>query len=459
MTRKILIHIAFLLAIMASMTSPISAREGDTLDPITIDAPTLETSPENLLNDNDVRALNQRINEARTSGVPLAVRIIDTSQPAMDIPFSVRQHIRDDVSLPLTTEQMQEIAQSWANSEAIESSEGANDGILLLVLVPEDRTQTQAAWWLGPNALPINGLTKENILATHGVMDAQFANGNMPNGVFVGLLEFSYNIQFGTPERLERSKLQNALHIATIPMAVGTALAGVAIPVLAVWLSRRTDDSTASETDISPWEAAALHLGRARAEIPAAMLLDAVHRDEITPLKGGGVRLATGSSSPAIDALRPFADDGTISAVSMYEIEAITHPVREQIEGSLVDRGAMTTGIQADRTRMLIAMGIAAFLVALTAVPSVKSLSTIGILGMVIGVIGIGAGWWWLAHRSYTTPAGKALLTEWLESASAEDRSAFDLAVHQDLLTDQDGGPDTTAQTRLMRKLRGFGSA
>lgn len=458
MKRIAWIRSIFILAMVASAINPAMAREGDTLNPITIDAPMLETWPENLLNQNDERALNQRINEARISGVPLAVRIVDISQPEMDIPFQVRQFLREDQNLPVSEDTEADIAQAWITAEPIESSEGANDGFLLLVLVPEDRTQTQAMWWIGPNALPINGLTEENILATHDVMDEQFAKGNMPNGVFVGLLEFSYNVQFGIPERLERSDLLDALHLATIPMAIGTALAGISIPILALWLSRKRGGPSDSAIDLSPWEAAALHLGRARARIPAAMLLDSVHRGEITPLSSGDIQLASGVTNPVIDSLRPFAnEEGGVDTSTMYEIESITQPVREQIEASLQERGAMSDRIVPDRTFILLVMGITAFLVALTTVPSVKSMSAIGAGGICIGVVGIGVGWWWLAYRRYTTQYGDTLLAKWIETASAADRSAFDLAVQQDLLTDQDGGPTSSSQTMLVRQLRGLG--
>lgn len=142
----------------------------------------------------------------------------------------------------------------------------------------------------------------------------------------------------------------------------------------------------------------------------------------------------------------------------MHEIEAIASPVCEQIETSLKDKGAMTTSVTADRNRMLIVMGIAAFLLAITTVPSVKSMSAIGILAIGIGIIGIGIGWWWLGYRRYTTPSSEKMLAAWLESASAAERSAFDLATRYDLIADQVGGPDVTAQTKLSRQLRGLGS-
>lgn len=459
--KSLLLRLGLILAIMMTGTAEVAAREGDTLEPITIDAPTLVTWPENLLEqDTDFRLINQRVNEARNSGVPLAVRIVDLSLPDDEIPFQVRQHFRDGVNLPLNPDQQRQIVRDWIRSEAIETSAEANDGFLLLVLVPEDRAQTQAIWWIGPNALPLNGLTEDNIDATQHVMNEQFAQGNMPNGVFLGVSEFSYNIQFGTPERLERSTLQDALHMATIPIAIITALSGVAIPVLTFVLSRRNDNDSATSAEISAWEAAALHLGRARPEIPAAMLLESLHNGEVTMRDDGALQISPGASGSVVDALQPFADDeGIIDTVAMYEIEALTEPVRKDIETRLADIGAMTPDVAQDRSRILIAIGIAAFMAAISVVPSVVSMSAIGVLGIAIAVVGIASGWWWLAYRRYTSPAGEKLLNKWLESADEADRSSFDTAVHQDLLIDPPGGPDVTAQTQLIRRLRGLGSA
>lgn len=456
---RIVSRIVLLLLMVLASVAPATAREGDTLEPVQIDAPALETWPETLLHEDDVRPIEQRVREARNSGVPLAVRIIDLSLPSEDLPFQIRQYAREDFSQPISVERQQAMIESWANAEAVETSEGANDGFILLVLVPEDRTQTQAIWWIGPNALPLNGLTQENILATHAVMNSQFAEGNMPNGVFLGISEFSYNIQFGEPERLIRADLEDALFWATIPMAIGTAIAGVAIPGLAVWFSRRNTNQTAEQHPLSPWEAAALQLGRARPSIPAAMLLDSFHQGGLTPLANGGLRIEPNVSNVAVEALRAFAnDDGIVDGMTMYEIESIVAPVRGEIEDRLAEVGAMTPDAHTDRIWMLLAMGLAGFLAVLSTVPSVMSMSAIGIFSIGISIIGIASGWWWLAYRSYTSPAGETMLAQWLETATPAERSAFDMVIHQDLLTDQAGGPDVTHQTQLVRQLRGFGS-
>lgn len=451
--------VGLVLVMLASSFSPAIAREGDTLVGISIEPPTLVTWPENLLHEDDTQLIDRRANEARNSGVPLAVRIVDMTMPERELPFQVRSYAHHDFSEPLTAEQREGLGSSWMASEPIETRPGANDGFLLLVLVPEDRTQTQVIWWYGPNALPLNGLTATNIEATYGVMDSHIAQGSMPNAVFYGLSEFGYNIQFGSPERLIRTDLQEGLHLATIPLAIVTAIAGAAVPTLVLWLSRRVAGVAKGDQSLTPWEAAALHKGRAQAEIPAAMLIEETLRGTIESLPGGEIRIAPSATSPAAIQLRRFADDdGVVDRATMYEIQAITEPVNEEIENHLAEIGAMTPDARSDRTWVLVAIAVAGFLMLVTTVPSVASMSRIGVFAIGFAAICIAIGWWWLAYRSYTTPAGQQLLRTWREQASVDDRFAFDLVVEQDLLLDQAGGPDVDDHTQLSRRLRGLGS-
>lgn len=449
-----------MLAVLVGLgTIPGNAREGDTLLPIQIDAPALETYPDNLLAENDFRAIESRVIEARNAGVPVAIRIVDMTQEATSMPFPVRKFARDDFSQPLSTERQKALTDAWFKHESIETSQGANDGFVLLVLVPEDRTQTQAIWGIGSNALPLNGLTQQNILATNQVMGAQFAQGNMPNGVYLGISEFSYNVQFGVPERLELTKNGKALHTSVIPMAIATALAGLFVPALAWWLSRRNDVVADSDQPLNPWQAAAIGRKRATPAITAAMLLQGVHDGIMTPGRDGSARLSPQTGNAAIEALRPFANaDGIVSAEVMVEVNAITLPVRERIEDDLAARGAMTSRVHVDRVWMLLAMSVALGLAGFTAVPTVVSMSAPGVFGIAIAVVGIIAGWWWLTHRSHATPAGEALLERWLADATPEERYLFDSATNLGLLTEQLGGPDVNDQTRLVRQLRGLGA-
>ena len=452
--------ISLLLAMMICLQiTPGSAREGDTLEPIQIEAPALETSPEDLLAQSDFDAIEGRVFEARNAGVPVAVRIVDVTQESGDLPFPIRQYASSDFSQPISGERQQAILNAWIRDEVIETSADANDGFLLLVLVPEDRSQTQALWWIGDNALPLNGLTQENVLATQVVMNAEFAQGNMPNGVFMGISEFSYNVQFGVPERLERTRIGRALHAAVMPLAVGTMAAGFAIPALAWWLARRNTFSDRIDKEINAWLAAALCRGRSSAAITAAMLLDAVHSGEFTPGRDGSVRVEPKAGNPAIEQLRLYAnDDGIVPATTMLEINAITRPVITTIDDDLAAIGAFTARVYVDRTWMLLAMAIAVLMSALAVVPTVASMSALGVFAITVAAAGVMIGWWWLTHRRYTSPAGEQLLAEWLENASARDRHLFDTATHLDLLTDQIGGPNVNAQSRLIRQLRGLGA-
>ena len=107
---------------------------------------------------------------------------------------------------------------------------------------------------------------------------------------------------------------------------------------------------------------------------------------------------------------------------------------------------------------MFVAMGVALTAVALTTVPAVVSMSALGVFAIAIAIVCVIIGWWWLSHRTYTSPAGETLLKQWLETASPAERQQFDTAMNLDLLTDQVGGPDLNNQTRLVRQLRGLGA-
>ncbi len=447
------------LAILTLLPHPASVREGDTLLPITIAAPLLETSPDGLLSEDDANSIIGRVQEARNSGVPVAVRIVDMSQDMNALPQPLRRFADTDFSSPLSDSTQDEILRAWTDYEPIETSASANDGFLLLVLMPADRTQTQALWWIGPNALPLNGLTASNIDATQSVMQAQFDQGNVALGTYLGLSEFSYNIQFGEPERLTLSDNQNALNRAVIPLALGIALSSAAIPVLALWFSRRTNPSDPISVEITPWQAAALRLGRATEAIATAMLLEAVHEGRIHPTTTGGLKITEGAANDAVERLAAYADsDGVVPKAAVLEIDGIVRPVRLQMEDELAQMGAMNANANVERTCLLLSMGFAAFLSVLAVVPTVVSMQRIGIFAIALCMICVAFGWWWLSRRSYTTTAGQALMTTWLNKATAEDRFRYDLVVHQTYLVDHTGGPDVSLQMKLVRELRGLGA-
>ena len=453
-SRIVLIVLAMLVSIQFA---PAMAREGDTLLPLEIEAPPLETYPEDMLAESDFDAIAARVNEARISGAPLAVRIIDMTQETSDLPFPIRQYAREDYSQPFSEERKAAIAEAWAKNETVETSPDADDGFVLLILVPEDRTQSQAIWYFGENALPLNGLTAQNIQQTLGVINKEFSEGNVPNGVYLGISEFSFNVQFGNPERIERSELGEALNKAVYPLAIVTGLAGVAVPVLAWWLARKNNRDESIDQPLTPWHAASLQLGRAHSDITAAMLLDAIHSGSLVSGKDGAVQVVGNPGNPAVATLLPFANEqGVMPSEAMLEVEAITTPVRTDIQNDLATSGAFTDRVLVDRTWMLIAMVITLLAATMTAVPTVVSMNRIGVYGIAIALLGIFAGWWWLANRDYTSPAGKVLLADWLERASAREREQYDAAVHMDLFTDQVGGPIVNPQTRLVRQLRGL---
>lgn len=457
------LHVFIVILMTILLISPVetSAQSGDTLLPVTPEAEAVKIYPEDAFTADEVKQITGRVREARNSGAPVAVRVVDLTAPPGELPSHFRQFASTDLSQPLPDARVTYMLNTWIGNEPIESEPGADDGFLLLVLTGADPTQTQAFWHIGPNALPLNGLTSDNIAATQSIMKISFTNGSVANGVYLGMSEFSYNIQFGSPERLQRSNLGEALHAAVTPLALVTAMAGAAIPALALWFTRRRSETRvdAPVTLDSPWQAAAVSRGRATADIPAAMLFAAYHRGEIQQLDNGALAINAKSTDPAVQALSRFANsDGILTSDAVQQVSSITAPVSQAIEEELTRNGAFTSRAQFERGWMLILMGVAGFLALLTLVPSVLSMSRLGIFAIAFVLLTILQGWWWISTRRLTTPAGEDALRAWLERAAKPDLALFETATRQSLLTDPVGGPNVPNQTQLVRKLRGLGS-
>ncbi len=211
-----------------------------------MEAQPFEAFPPELIADENQQAIVDLVNEARLFGVPIAVRVVSRDGGHQNLP----QLENTPADARIDDGTMRELAQAWMDREPIESSPGAEDGFLMLVVMPEDETQSSAIIMPAANALPLNGLTAGNIdEVVRTLVLPSFDQNQVSQGIRTGLSVFSYNNLFAKPERIQLDDLHKDLRmVAGLPLAGATALAALALAGLAWWLSRRTP-VTASSAD------------------------------------------------------------------------------------------------------------------------------------------------------------------------------------------------------------------
>src|SRR5699024_7916707 len=126
---------AVVLMTVASM--PSVARDRDPLAPVFgMEAHQFEAFPPDIVAEENASAISALVDEARLFGVPVAVRVVQlpTDQPALGAFDDL------DPNAKVPDETMHEMARAWMSREPIESSPGAADGFLMLVVMPEDPT-------------------------------------------------------------------------------------------------------------------------------------------------------------------------------------------------------------------------------------------------------------------------------------------------------------------------------
>lgn len=178
-----------LLALAMISAQPAKANDRDPLAPVlSMEAPPFEAFPPEIVQQENADAIVALVNEARLFGVPVAVRVVSTAEGHQNLPQL------DDVEpgTPVPDDLMREMAQEWMRREPIESAPGAEDGFLMLVIMPEDPTLSTAVIEPGPNALPLNGLTRANIdEVVQTLVLPSFAENQVSQGIRNGLSVFS----------------------------------------------------------------------------------------------------------------------------------------------------------------------------------------------------------------------------------------------------------------------------
>lgn len=464
--RLVLICLA-LGCLLLSTTTSASAR--DLFDPVNPAAAPFQATPSRLLDADDQKTIIKIINEARSFGVPFAVRV-------------------QSVPTPQDEESTQKEADQLYANQPIESGDGADDGLLLLVLVPTaDRTQTSAAFTYGSHFLPQGGITPKALDRTlNEVMIPLFKTDTVENALINGVSWVTYDQLFLSSPRLERSDAQSWLaRITNIPLIPIMLLAGTAYAVVAFWVARQTRNAPAAQQSsplTSPFAAGAIRRGRVDEAIDAAAIVRLIDTGALelrTSRKGQQDLVLDADASPGTD---PFLshlwrdlvamaapETGIIAAGSIRRLRDAFGPARRWQEDQLAADGYLAPRSRSMNRELLFA-GLALILLAVYCMaPAIVSMDRWGLFVDGALLIEAGAIIWWSFQRSFATTAGLHAVSAWEASVNTGKARGTDDAITAAeiyaLIVDQEHrlGEDEPIARRfgpgippLMKTLRGF---
>lgn len=466
--RVLLILIAFT---MAGVPVSIAAERDPLASVVNMESPQLQTVPRDIFTSAQRDSISSVVNEARLFGVPLVVRVISVPAPL----GSLYESGAIAGAAPSAGKLTERLAEQWLAEEGVETSPGAEDGILLLVVVPEGNHRlTTAAFATGNNALPLNGLTRgrlDNVVTD--IMQPFFADNSIGAGIHSGIAHLSYDNLFAVPARLQRTEQQEKLRDLTNIVPVGiTALGVAALGGLILWIRRRDHTRVAVPDDdsLSPFEAGALTRGRVDEPVVTAALLYLINCGAIDARiqRSGALMLSVNSNVTVAD---PFAQevahrlaieagqDGRLPDAAVRRLQDILAPAREWLQDHLAARHLFNRDARVETVWITLGSAALGALALLTLVPSMVAMSRLGVFAVVIAMLAVAVALTWVARRPWTTRAGEQMLRIWLSSAlDPESRRIYETIVHQDALLQAPGGPDTPVPVRMVRELRALGT-
>jgi hypothetical protein len=478
MTSRLLATVLALLCLLSiGLTANVAAQEPDRdrLAQVLMDVPNLVAFPPRILASDDTNTINRLVFEAREFGVPLAIRVISTPTSATTIGGLTSLH----GAIPAQQQITQRLADEWLDNETIETSEGAGDGILLLVVIPlDDHTQTTAAFATGPNALPQNGLTRERLdRIVTDVMQPFFADDRVGAGIMEGGATLNYENLFITSPRIQvEGPRENLQTVANLPLAALTVVSVVALLGAIAWISRR-NAASGSEFDgtLSPFAAGAIARGRVDAAVTTAAILHLIELGSLIPRTTGlgGLTLALGSEPLHADAFARRVWDTLsdhaegeprhLSSSTMRQLQDLLSTPRHTLEDDLAREGLFNRLARVETIGNLLACGGVLAVALYTLTPSILAMARWGVFAIVLALIAIGVALSWTSRRTWSTPTGLRAQRQWAaqhrQHASAE-RAIYDAIVYQDALLGLQGGREATSPTvHLVRSIRGLGAA
>jgi len=465
----IAITIAIVLCSTTGIATP-SALARDDLAPVAPKAVPFTSQPANLLSPTEVRDTTGIVNEARSFGVPFAVRVVS-------IP-----------TVPQSDETQSAANRLYAESP-IESGSGADDGLLLLVQVPTfGAALTTAAFAHGANFFPRGGITQERLdSALTNDMIPLFQKGKVGSAVVNGVSWVAYDQLFLPSPRLERTNGQKWLaRIANIPLLLIMVVAGVLYAGWAFAVHRQTRAYPATDLEplSSPFAAGAVSRGRVDRAVDTAAVVALLDSGSLQTDSARHGRLSLklieepARQDPFLSrvwqTLSAVADpeSSTIVAGSLSRLSNAFVPARKSQAQDLADSGYLSPkGASQNRWLMIGGVGVV-LLAAYCIAPAMISMARWSLFAAAALMLEVILIVWWAAGRSFATDAGRRAVREWKASVMARiaagdqdaitDHRIYTLITRKDeRLASMAASQEQTDQSvpSLIATMRGFGSA
>ncbi len=286
-----LVAVAIILGSLLYRTVSTEHNGWDIFAPVATTTEPLAVEPADLLTKDDKDSIDHVVRETRTYGIPWSIWVVSREELGNDLPAD-------------------EVAQDRYDETPVESTEGAGDGLLMVVIVPEDHTKTEVAFVTGPDFYPKGGITPERFDYIIGVQMAPLIEeGKIGEAVIEGATWVEWTQLFlPTPDQ-PATDLQTGLGdllepIGALAFGALTALV-LAAAAVAAFLTWRGSGAI-SPAPVTALLAAATTRGRVDHAVLAGMVLDAADR--------GLLRFEDGQYLPAADPATTTGVDAIVFA-------------------------------------------------------------------------------------------------------------------------------------------------
>jgi len=367
----------------------------------------LTVVPQSLVSREDREAIEHVVYETRGFGIPWSIWVVS----------------REELDTTLPADQ---IAEQQFAENPVESTEGAGDGLLMAVIVPEsDHTQTEVAFVTGPNFYPKGGITPERLDYIANVqMRILLDEDRLGDAIIEGATWVEWTQLFEPtpdppPTNLERG-LQELLSPLGAAGIVGLTAIVAGAALVSWWITWRGTGRNA-QVILNGATAAAVARGRVDDAVISGVVMDALDRGALHVDDRGHISHTGGQADVRWDSLLRSTIDAIIARGNEPTLARLAHALkaagtlRHRIEDELANLGLYypRSPIHTLRVRWIAAAG-----------------TILGLIGFVISVVGesgpaLGASvaltvvslvvLIWNERRSWSTRHGRRAVRSWLD--------------------------------------------